>query len=95
MTAIKNSPAPRWLVAFTAAVVLCAFIAAAYVGWLAYQTRNTTPFERDSDQYNGWMYAEGNQLKDASQCADTDGGWAALGIETSEGFVAGCREWFK
>lgn len=95
MIAIKNRPAPRTLVAFTAAIVLCVFIAAAYMGWLAYQTRNTTPFERDSEQYNGWQYAEMNQFKDAGQCADTDGGWAALSIETSAEFVVGCREWFK
>ena len=92
---IKNRPAPSWLFAFTAAVVLCAFVAAAYVGWLAYQTRNTTPFERDSDQYNGWMHADGNQFKDAGQCEDKDGGWAALGIETSEEFLQGCRARFK
>ena len=64
---IQSRSAPRWLIAFTAAVVLCAFIAAAYFGWMAYQTRNTTPFERDSDQYNGWQYAEMNQFKGAGQ----------------------------
>lgn len=95
MIAIKSRPAPRWLVAVTAAVVLCTFVLVVYVGWIAYQIRNTTPFERDSDQYNGWMYAEANQFKDAKQCTDADGGWAALGIETSVEFVAGCREWFK
>ena len=89
---IKNRPAPRALVA---AIALCLAVAAAYVGWLAYQTRNTTPYDRDTQQYNGWMYAEYNQFKDAGQCEDKDGGWAALGIETSAEFVAGCREWFK
>lgn len=92
---IKNRPAPRALVAFTAAVVLCAFIAAAYVGWLAYQTRNTTPFERDSDRHAGWTYAEMNRFTDAEQCEDKDGKWAEMGIETNAEFVAGCREWFK
>lgn len=89
---IKNRPAPRWLIAVLA---LCFAVAATYVGWLAYQIRNTTPFERDTQQYEGWMYAEGNQFKDAGQCADTDGGWAALGIETSDEFVSGCQQWFK
>lgn len=92
---IQNRSASRYLIAFTAAVVLCAFIAAAYFGWLAYQTRNTTPFERDSDQYNGWQYAEMNQFKGAGQCEDTDSGWAALGIETSAEFVSGCQQWFE
>lgn len=62
MIAIKNRPAPRALVALTASVVLCAFVGAGYVGWMTYEMRNTTPFERDSDQYNGWMFAEGNKL---------------------------------
>lgn len=92
---IQNRPAPRWLVAFTAAIVLCFAVAAGYVGYLAYETRNTTPFERDTAQYDGFMYAEGNQFKDVRDCEDKDGGWAALGIETSAEFVAGCRDWFK
>lgn len=95
MIAIKNRPAPRWLIALTAVLALCLAVAATYVGWIEYQTRNITPFERDSQQYEGWIYADWNQLKDAGQCEDTDGGWAALGIETSSEFVAGCREWFK
>lgn len=77
-----------------AIVALCIAMAACIVAYMAYQTRNTTPFERDSDQYNGWMYAESNQLKDVRECED-DGGWAALGIETSAEFLVGCREWFK
>ncbi|MFA9202514.1 MAG: hypothetical protein ACEQSD_00760 [Flavobacteriales bacterium] len=89
---IKNRPAPRWLFATLA---LCLALAAAYVGWLAYQTRNTTPYERDTQQYNGWMYAEYNQLKDVRECEDKDGGWAALGIETSAEFSQGCQKWFK
>lgn len=92
---IQNRPAPRWLVAFTAAVVLCALVTAAYIGWLAYHTRNTTPYEHDSEQYNGWQYAEMNQFKDARQCVDTDGGWTALGIETTQEFVSGCQQWFE
>lgn len=88
---IKNRPAPRWLVAFTAVVILCAFVGAGYIGWLVYQTRNTTPFERDSDQYNGWMYAEANKFNDVREC-ENNLGWAILGIRTSAEFVAGCRE---
>lgn len=88
---IKNRPAPR---ALTIALVLCLVMAAAYIGWLAYQTRNITPFERDSQQYEGWMYAEWNQFKDAGQCED-DGGWAEMGIETSAEFLVGCQSWFK
>ena len=75
--------------------VLFGLVTAAYIGYMAYQTRNKAPFERGSQQYEGWQYAEMNQLTDASECEDKDGGWAALGIETSEGFVAGCREWFR
>ena len=89
---IKNRPAPRALVA---AIALCLAVAIAYIGWLAYDMRNTTPFERDSDQYEGWMFAEYNQLKDVRECEDKDGGWAALGIETSAEFSQGCRAWFK
>lgn len=62
---------------------------------MAYEMRNTTPFERDSDQYNGWMYADGNKLTNANDCVDTDGGWAEMGIKFSADFTAGCREWFK
>ena len=78
-----------------AVVALIAAMTACIVAYMAYQTRNTTPYERDTQQYEGWMYAEMNQFKDAGQCEDKDGGWAALGIETSAEFVAGCREWFK
>lgn len=92
---IQNRPAPSWLTATTAAIVLCFAMAAGYVGYMAYETRNTTPYERDSEQYNGWLYAEWNQFKNTSQCADTDGGWAALGVNTSTEFLEGCREWFK
>lgn len=86
----KALPSPRWLTA-TTAIVLCFAVAAGYFGYLAYQTRNTTPYEHGSDQHNGWLYAEWNQFKDVSQCADTDGGWAALGIQTSTDFLTGCR----
>lgn len=92
---IQSRSAPRWLTFATAAYVLCFAVAAGYVGYLAYETRNTTPFERDSEQYNGWQYAEMNQFKGAGQCEDMDGGWAALGIETSAEFLAGCREWLS
>lgn len=91
---IQNRPAPSWLTATTAAIVLCFAMAAGYVGYMAYETRNTTPYEHDSEQYNGWQYAEWNQLKDASQCEDTDGGWAEINIETSAEFLVGCRKWF-
>lgn len=37
------------------------------------------------------MYAEWNDFADVGQCEDTDGGWAALGIETSAAFLEGCR----
>lgn len=40
---IQNRPAPSWLTATTAAIVLCFAVAAGYVGYLAYETRNTTP----------------------------------------------------
>lgn len=76
-------------------IAIVALLAACIIGYIAYQTRNITPFERDSQQYEGWMYADWNQLKDAGQCEDTDGGWAEMGIETSAEFLVGCREWFK
>lgn len=78
-----------------AIVAIIAVLAACIIGYIAYQTRNITPYDRDTQQYEGWMYAEYNQFKDAGQCEDKDGGWAALGVETSAEFVAGCREWFK
>lgn len=78
-----------------AVVALIAAMTACIVAYMAYQTRNITPFERDTQQYEGWMYAEYNQFKDAGQCEDKDGGWAALGVETSEEFLQGCRKWFK
>jgi len=91
---IKNRPAPRWLIAIAAALALCLVVAAAYIGWIAYQFRNTTPFERDSEQYNGWIYADDNKLTSVNDCVD-DGGWAEMGIVFSDQFTAGCREWFK
>lgn len=72
-------------------IAFLASLAITYFGYLAYQTRNTTPYEHGSDQHNGWLYAEWNQLKDVSQCADTDGGWSALGVQTSAEFLTGCR----
>ncbi|MEC7120564.1 MAG: hypothetical protein VXW65_11780 [Pseudomonadota bacterium] len=76
-------------------IALCVIALAGYIGYLAYETRNLTPYEWGTEQYNGWMYAEGNQLTDAGQCEDTDGGWAEMGIETSVYFVSGCLDWFK
>lgn len=87
--------APKWVTGIVAVVVLCALVSATYIGWLAYQVRNTTPFERDSEAYNGWMFAEGNKLTDMRECEDSDGGWTAIGIGTSEEFIAGCKRWVE
>lgn len=81
-------PVPIWLTIVAPIIVICSVSAIAYP---IYQNRNITPYERDTAQYDGWMYAEWNNLRKIGQCENTDGGWAALGIDTSTAFLEGCR----
>ena len=84
----EDKPVPLWLTVATPIIVLCSLGVIAYP---TYQNRNATPYEGDTAQYEGWMYAKWNDFADVGQCEDTDGGWAALGVDTSTEFLEGCR----
>jgi hypothetical protein len=50
-----EKPVPLWLTVATPIIVICSLGVIAYP---AYQNRNATPYERDTAQYEGWMYAK-------------------------------------
>lgn len=76
-------------------IAVCAF-PAAYVGYLTYEARNISPFQRETDQYEGWMFAHYNEgVIGAENCKDADGSWAKEGVSTSPEFTAGCQAWFE
>jgi len=83
-----EKPVPLWLTIANPIIFICSL---GVIAHQTYQSRNTRQYERDTAQYDGWMYAEWNDFADVGQCEDTDGGWAALGIETSIAFLDGCR----
>lgn len=78
------------------AVFFVCLIPIGYVGYLAYEVRNISPFQRDTDQYEGWMFAHYNEgLVSVENCQSTDSGWAEDGVVISQEFTAGCLAWFE
>lgn len=91
---VKDQPTRRWLISIIALITITVTIAVVYVGYVIYQNRNTTPYERDSHQHDGWLYAEASQLTNMHLCEE-DSDWAEMGIENSVEFLEGCRAWVK